>query len=173
MTEVIADWFDTERIIRAAETEDEIGTVLRMHLAIDQLLEFYLSRQITPDLKPYVKMPPNTGQKLAFAAAFGMPIPFVRAMHEVNGIRNKLAHKVKSLTDDIVAQLARQVDSIKEIDESFTPLAKRYIELPIARPGERITFGSGDVRLDFLISTFALMVAASKWFATELDAPNA
>ncbi|MCE3026605.1 hypothetical protein [Salinicola sp. DM10] len=172
MTEVIAEWFDAERLVSAAETEDEIGTVLRMHLAIDQLLESYLDRKITADLKPYIKIPRYTGQKLSFAGAFGMPIPFVRAMHEVNGIRNELAHKIKSLADDRVAQLARQVDRIKEFDENFTSLAQRYIELPRARPGERITFGSGNVRLDFLISSFALLAAASQWLAVQAGAPD-
>lgn len=62
MTEMIPDWFDTDRLIGAAETEDEIGMVLRIHLVIDQLLESYPSRQITADLKPYIKMPHYTGQ---------------------------------------------------------------------------------------------------------------
>lgn len=77
-------------------------------------------------------------------------------MHEVNEIRNDLAHKVKLLTEDRVAKLARQVDRINEIDEFFNPLAKQYIELAIARPGQRITFGAGDVRLDFLFSALVL-----------------
>lgn len=155
--------FKTQHLIGAAETEDEIGTVLRMHLAIDQLLEVYLAHQITEHLKPFIKIPGYTGQKLSFAAAFGMPVPFLKAIHEVNGIRNDLAHKHKSLTKDKVAQLARQVELIKQVDSSFVPLAKRYIELPVARPGERLTFGDGDVRLDFLIATISLLAAASQW----------
>lgn len=169
MTKSNIDWLDTKHLITAAETEDEIGTVLRMHLVIDQLLESYLTHRITAELKPYIKIPRYTGQKLSFAAAFGMPIPFVRAIQEVNGIRNGLAHKVTSLAESSVAQFARQVDLIKEFDDLFVPLAKKYIELPVARPGEKITFGSGDVRLDFLISSLVLLDEMSRWLAVELS----
>lgn len=41
------------------------------------------------------------------------------------------------------------------INAKFTPLEKRYIELPVKRPGERITFGKEGPRIDFIMACTA------------------
>jgi hypothetical protein len=165
--DVVADWFDTEKLIDAAETEDEIGVVLRMHLALEKILNHFLRSRITNELTPYIKVPGYTAQKIALAAAFGMPVPFLAATHEVNRIRNGIAHDGDALAQDKVAQLARQVDTIQSISPSFHPLAKRYIEFSQSQPGKRFTFGTSGVRVDFLIATFALVREMAQWLATQ------
>jgi len=86
--EFIADWFDTGKLIEAAETEDEIGVVLRMHLALDKILNHYLRTRISAERVPYIKIPKYTGQKIPIAAALDLPVPFLAAAHELNRIRN-------------------------------------------------------------------------------------
>jgi hypothetical protein len=163
--DVVADWFDTEKLIDAAETEDEIGVVLRMHLALEKILNHFLRSRIKSELAPYIKVPGYTAQKIALAAAFGLPVPFLAAANEVNRIRNRIAHDGDALAQDNVDQLARQVDTIQSISPSFHPLAKRYIEFSQTKPGKRFSFGASGVRVDFLIATFALVTEMARWVA--------
>ncbi|AEF99017.1 hypothetical protein [Methylomonas methanica] len=156
-------------LIAAAETEDEVGTVLRIHLAVEQVLVWYINHKKATELKPYVKEPREFGNKLSLAAAFGLPVAFVRVIHQINNIRNKLAHGDSELSADQVQELARQVDKLVEIDNSFVPLSKRYIELPVKRPGERMVFGVSGTRLDFLIATMAFYGVAMNWAATQVS----
>lgn len=164
---VVADWFDTEKLIQAAETEDEIGVVLRMHLASDKIFDQYIRFRITSELAPYVKIPTYSAQKIPLAAVMGMPVPFLAAAHELNRIRNGLAHDGGVLTKDKVGQFARQVDSIKNIDASFDPLTKRYVELPRLHPGEKLGFGVAGVRVDFLIASFVLVTTMARWVVAQ------
>lgn len=157
-------------IIAAAETEDEIGTVLRLHLAIEQFLVWYIGHRTTTELIPYVKEPREFGNKLTLAAAFGLPLAFVRAIHQINIIRNKLAHGSSVLDADQLQELARQVGKLVEIDSSFVPLNKRYIELPAKRPGERFIFKECGSRIDFLIAAMALYGTAVMWAALQIGA---
>jgi hypothetical protein len=163
----IKEFQKPDLLIAAAETEDEVGTVLRIHLAIEQVLVWYIKCKITPEFNLYVKEPRDFGSKLSLATAFGLPLAFVRVIHQINKIRNKLAHGDSELSADQLKELARQVDKLVEIDNSFVPLEKRYIELPVKRPGERMLFGASGTRLDFLIASMAFYGVAMKWAAEQ------
>lgn len=147
---------DVEIIIAAAETEDELGCVLRFHLMLESLLSFYLDEKCQGEVGKYAKPPRDFGQKLGMAAAFGIPMQIAAVIHQVNNMRNKLAHGHSPRLDKgDVKQLARLVNLMSAIDPEFTPLEKRYIELPVKRPGERITFGKEGPRIDFLMACTA------------------
>ncbi len=161
----IADSLDFKMFIDAAETEDEIGVVLRMHLAIESLLDRFLGLRITSALAPYIKLPEYSAQKVALAAAFGMPIPFLAAAKEVNRIRNDIAHGRDALTQKKLDQLAEKVDSIQSIHPSFAPLSKRYVEIPRVHPGKKFSFGESNLRIDFLIATSALVGELVQWLS--------
>lgn len=163
----IKDFESPGLLIAAAETEDEVGTVLRIHLIVEQVLVWYIGQRRTAEIVPYVKVPREFGGKLSLSAAFGLPLPLVRVIHQINVIRNKLAHGRANLGADQVQELARQVEKLVELDQSFSPLKNRYIELPVKRPGERIVFGSGETRLDFLIAATAFYSTAIMWVAAQ------
>lgn len=165
----IKEFDSADLLIAAAETEDEIGTVLRIHLAVEKVLVWYLGQRLTTELIPYVKVPREFGGRLSLAAAFGLPLPLVRVIHQINAIRNKLAHGWANMGADQVQELARQVAKLVELDPSFSPLKNRFVELPVKRPGEKIVFGSGGTRLDFLIATMAFYGTAMKWAAIQSD----
>ena len=169
----IKEFNQPDLLIAAAETEDEVGTVLRIHLAVEQTLVWYLEHRRTDGLEPFVKIPRDFGNKLSLAAAFGLPIGFVRVIHQINVIRNKLAHGNLKLGADQVQELARQVDKLVEIDSCFVPLKSRYLELPVTRPGERMPFGTSEVRLNFLMAAMAFYGAVAQWAHTEISAKNA
>ncbi len=160
-----------KEIIAAAETEDEIGTVLRLHLVIEEFLKFYLSRKRIGEIATYTNEPKYFAGKLYLSVAFGLPIPIARVAHQINKIRNNLAHKREGLTINPVdiKELARRVNLLSEIDSSFTPVENQSAELPVKYPGEKIAFGSGGVRTDFLIAVMAYYGFMIRWVVgTEL-----
>ena len=151
-------------LITAAETDDEIGTILRLHLVVEQLLIFHLKRNRIGEIATYAKEPRNFGGKLSLSVAFGLPIPLARIAHHINKIRNKIAHNPEeSINPDDIKELARKVNCLSEIDSSFTPIEKRYVELPAKRPGEKIAFGSDSCRIDFLIAVMGFYSFFLRW----------
>jgi len=153
-----------QTIIAAAETDDELGSVLRLHLAVEQLLVFYIHEKSHGEISKYAKPPRDFGGKLSLATAFGLPIPIARVIYQINIMRNKLAHNPEtSIQDGDLKELSRAVNSLSKIDETFTPVDKRYIELPVKRPGERLSFGAGDNRIDFVIAGLSFYTTATQW----------
>lgn len=153
-----------QTIIAAAETDDELGTVLRLHLAVEQLLVFYIREKSHGEISKYAKSPRDFGGKLSLATAFGLPIPIARAIYQINVIRNKLAHEPDaSIQDGDLKELARAVNSLSEIDKNFTPVEKRYIELAVKRSRERLVFGAGGNRIDFVICAFSFYATTMQW----------
>lgn len=147
---------DVNIIIAAAETEDELGCVLRFHLMLESLLSFYLDEKCQGELGKYAKPPRDFGQKLGMAAAFGIPMQVAAVIYQVNNMRNKLAHGHSPRLDKgDVQQLARLVNLMSAIDPEFTPLEDRYIKLPVKRPGKRITFGTEELQIDFVMACIA------------------
>lgn len=164
----LKEFDNSQLVISAAETEDEIGTVLRMHLVVEQFLAWFIRHRISAELAPYVKEPREFGSKLSLSVAFGLPLALARVIHQINAIRNKLAHGRSALGGDQVDELARQVDKLVEIDAVFAPLARRYVELSAKRPGERMVFGAHGTRVDFLIAAMAFHGVAMKWAAVQI-----
>lgn len=153
-----------QTIIAAAETDDELGSVLRLHLAVEQLLVFYIKEKSHGEISKYAKSPRDFGGKLSLATAFGLPIPIARAIYQINVIRNKLAHDPDALIQDgDLKELARAVNRLSEIDKNFTPVEKRCIELAVKRPGERLVFGAEGNRIDFIISGLAFYATTMQW----------
>ncbi|WP_244868250.1 hypothetical protein [Pseudomonas sp. Cab53] len=153
---------NTEILIAAAETEDEMGCVLRFHLMLERLLTFYLKEKCKGEIAVYAKLPRDFGQKLGLAAAFGLPLPIAAVIHHVNSMRNKLAHGMKTAIDQGDAQqLSRLVNSMSAIEPEFHPVEKRYITIHSMNPDVRIKYGS-EVRTDFLIASFAFWAVSTK-----------
>ncbi|MDQ7981900.1 hypothetical protein QYH69_32270 [Paraburkholderia sp. SARCC-3016] len=148
-------------IIAATETDDEIGCVLRLHLQVEQLLVVFLSMKLKAPVTEYVQEPREFSRKLAFAVAFGFPLPFAAVAKQVNKIRNELAHRDgTSLDERQVKLLGQLVDKLSSMDSKFEPMAKRRMELTEKAPGEVISFGTGNLRADFVLSVLAFLTAA-------------
>ncbi|MFM0058547.1 hypothetical protein PQR64_23275 [Paraburkholderia phytofirmans] len=148
-------------IIAAAETDDEIGCVLRLHLQVEQLLVVYLSTKLKAPITEYVQEPQEFSRKLALAVAFGFPLPFAAVAKQVNRIRNELAHRDgKSLEGPQVKTLGQTVDKLSSMASNFEPMAKRKFELTKKAPGEVVTFGTGNLRVDFALAVFAFLGVA-------------
>ncbi|WP_434657328.1 hypothetical protein J3P96_11925 [Pseudomonas sp. R3-56] len=151
-------------LIAAAETDDEIGCVLRIHLMVEQFLTVYVREKRQPELKAFVSSPREFGQKLAYSTAFGLPLPIAAVAHQINNIRNKMAHNMdQSFNDGDIQQLARLVNQMSDVDLSFTPVEKRTISLSLKRPGETLTYTTEGNRIKFLISSLSFWGTALRW----------
>lgn len=69
---------NSNAIIAAAETDDEIGTVLRSHLIVEQFVKYFLKRKRVGEIKTYTIEPSTFAGKLSLSVAFGLPIPLAR-----------------------------------------------------------------------------------------------
>jgi len=157
-----------QTIIAASETEDELGSVLRLHLAVEQLLVFYIKEKSSGEISKYAKLPRDFGGKLSLAAAFGLPLPIVRTIYQLNIIRNKLAHNPDtSIQSGDIKELSRVVNSLSEIDNNFVSVEKCYIELAVRYPGERLSFGAQGNRVDFVIAGVIFYASAMQWLIND------
>lgn len=163
---------DFSLLIAAAETEDEIGSVLRIHLIFEKVLEVYLNSCIVGDAVRYVKMPRDFGAKLGLAVAYGIPVPIAAVIHQLNVMRNKLAHPKggSSIQQGDIEQLARMVNGLVAIDPSFKPVERRYLELPQARPGVQSRYGEQGLRVDFIISGMSAFYTTTEWLLRDIEA---
>lgn len=160
----------TEILICAAETEDDMGCVLRFHLMLERLLSFYLKEKCNGEIAIYAKSPRDFGQKLGLAAAFGLPLPIAAVINQVNKMRNKLAHgKNTAIDKGDVQQLSRLVNLMSNIDPEFHPVEKRYITIHSRNPDEKIGYGTGELRIDFLIASFAFWAVSTKSLIMEFS----
>lgn len=167
--EEVQGLWDAGVIIKSAETEDEIGCVLRVHIYLERFLTFFLKEHLVGDVGVIIKNVNDFKPKLAFCTAFGMPTYIGMVLHQINGIRNKLAHgKLEALDKGDVQQLGRQVDAMLLAMGDNAPLSKLYIELPLIYPGERIQFGQKSLRVDFMMCSMMVLKQITHWLSTEV-----
>lgn len=150
-------------LLAAAETDDEIGAVLRAHLLTEQFLSWFIESKATGDLAKFLKVPRDFKAKLTLAVALGLPTVFAGVANQLNVVRNDLAHRMDVLDASQVEEFARQVDRIVTYDTGFKPLKKRFVELPVKRPGVKIAFGDEGPRTDFVIAVFAFLGSILLW----------
>ncbi|WP_337921845.1 hypothetical protein [Vibrio cholerae] len=152
-------------IVLAAETEDELGTVLRIHWVLEELLDVFLSSKTKGGIAKIVKIPRDFGMKLSLSTAFGLPLSLALVIHQFNVIRNKLAHaKSECINTGDLKQLVRLIENIDSTDAEFTPIKNRYIEFPTKRPEQKLAFGEHGNRVDFVITFFVFYCFLEKWF---------
>lgn len=153
--------YDT--LYAAVETEDEMGCVLRFHLMVENLLVFYLKQKCQGEVAVYAKVQREFGQKLGLAAAFGLPLPIAAVIHQVNAMRNKLAHGAKAAIDPgDVQQLTRLVNNMSKIDPHLLPPERVTLESPQKNPGKKMKYGTEGPRVDFLIAGLAFWGSATR-----------
>ncbi|MFJ4343698.1 hypothetical protein [Pseudomonas sp. NPDC089401] len=151
-------------MIAAAETDDEMGTVIRLHGIIEGLVSFYIKEMSQGEIAKYAKEPREFGAKLGLATAFGLPLPIARVVHQINIIRNKLAHTPETpINTGDMKELARKANGLSEIFPDFSNMDRRYITINLKSPDEKLLFGKHGNRIDFIIIGFAFHTAMTQW----------
>nr|WP_147310377.1 hypothetical protein [Cupriavidus taiwanensis] len=148
MDRVSKNLSNPEVIIKGAETDDEIGTVLRMHLLIESVIRFYVTHHPS---RPSVK-DNFTFFKLAnMARAIGMPAEVIETALQINKIRNRLAHDINAkMSSEELEELAMRFDSIGAVFGNWVPLKRRYVDIASLGKG-KLTYGSESLRVDYFL----------------------
>lgn len=164
---------DIHLLWQAAETEDDIGAVLRCHLLTEKFLIWFLDTKLSKQLRVYIKEPREFGGKLSLAVALGLPLPFAAVAKQLNNIRNDLAHRPSGLDPSQVEQLGREVEGLKAVDPSIDkPITEHWMQVPAKNRGQRYTYGEGSPRNDFCIAAMWFLALAVKWSAAQSAGNN-
>jgi len=141
-----------EQLLGGLETDDPIGSVLRLHLQAERLIEIFLKGTITPDMAEVFNVPQQFNHKVAIATALGLPKEISLAAQELNSLRNKIAHRAGKIIE------AGDVDKLLAKAESFrvalfpkeAPIADCSIRVHVLG-GEKIKYGTKGPNWDFKI----------------------
>ncbi|MGY8635816.1 hypothetical protein RAD15_25425 [Bradyrhizobium sp. 14AA] len=96
---------DTARMLRAIDTPDDIGAVVRLHFEIDRALEHIVTTMVPAAQHLQHRF---MDQRIRFLRALGLPEVRIEPAKVLNTIRNDFAHREKeSLT-------AGDVDALEE-----------------------------------------------------------
>lgn len=159
--------FSQEELIRAFETEDVVGCVLRIHLHVEKLLVVALQSSINPQIaKVITSVPQNFSNKVQLAAAFGVPVEICLAALDLNALRNKIGHNLgQLLPPQDVLKLAGKIDAFRAAFFPEDPtVMESAIELFSTGSGKR-QFGDGEAIWDFKIASGLLNGWMLKYWA--------
>ena len=158
-----------EEFIRAAETEDELGCVLRMHLCLEQFLDKFIEEMVAPASGKSQSKNLTFSRKLKLSVSYGLADPLAEAISLINQIRNKFAHERGTvLSEEDSQKIADLVDKVAVLPgKKEPPVRDRWIELCVTKPGEKLGFGKHGARIDFVLASSALLRCASGWMVVE------
>lgn len=148
----VGELISVEQLISAFETDDVIGCVLRLHLAFERLVEFYINSSASKEQIKFIEKTNEFSEKLKRAVLLGLPLKVAEVGKQLGQIRNKVAHEQNSINRHRLDNLIVLVDSMLLDSPSPEPVSKNKLELFVKMPGEIITLGSHGDMYDFMIT---------------------
>jgi hypothetical protein len=148
----VSELLSPEKVIAACETEDELGCVLRLHLAFERLVEFYIRHSATSEQIKFIEKTNEFGEKLKRAVLLGLPLSVAEVGKQLGQIRNKVAHEQNPINRHRLDNLIILVDRMMLDSPSPQPVSKRKLQLFMKKPGEAILLGSHGDMYDFIIA---------------------
>lgn len=148
----VSELLSLEGMIAACETEDELGCVLRLHLAFERLVEFYIKHSASPEQMRFIEKTNEFGEKLKRAVLLGLPLSVAEVGKQLGQIRNKVAHEQNPINRHRLDNLIVLVDRMLLDSPSPQPVSKRKLQLFVKKPGEVIILGSHGDMYDFIIA---------------------
>jgi len=107
---------DTGRMIRAMETDDDVGAIVRLHFEVDRALAHVISAMI-PNAEHlnhnYME------QRIRFLSALGLPETRIHPARILNEIRNRFAHKEKEIF--VPQDISRLRDAVETLYQRKIP----------------------------------------------------
>lgn len=153
LMEILAN---SETIIEAVETEDELGTILRLHMYLETMLSLYLSEMLSDEEGGFIGKIQMFANKLNFAVACHLPIPYAHVFNKVNEIRNKSAHRINhSLNPAEVKELAKLVNGLSVLNNELKPVETQYIGITKFGENHKAMYGE-NLRFDFIMCCLTL-----------------
>lgn len=138
----VSELLSPEKMIAACETEGELGCVLRIHLAFERLVEFYIEHSASPEQIKFIEKTNEFGEKLKRAVLLGLPLSVAEVGKQLGQIRNKVAHEQNPINRHRLDNLIVLVDRMLLDSPSPQPVAKRKLQLFVKKPEEVIVLGS-------------------------------
>jgi hypothetical protein len=151
----VSELLSPEKMIAACETEDELGCVLRLHLAFERLVEFYINHSASPEQIKFIEKTNEFGEKLKRAVLLGLPLSVAEVGKQLGQIRNKVAHEQDPINRHRLDNLIVLVDRMLLNSPSPQPVSKRKLQLFVKKPGQVIVLGSHGDMYDFIIAAGA------------------
>lgn len=148
----VSELLSPEKMIAACETEDELGCVLRLHLAFERLVEFYIKHSASPEQMRFIEKTNEFGEKLKRAVLLGLPLSVAEVGKQLGQIRNKVAHEQNPINRHRLDNLIVLVDRMLLDSPSPQPVSKRKLQLFVKKPREVIVLGSHGDMYDFIIA---------------------
>ncbi|HCN5210835.1 hypothetical protein [Leclercia adecarboxylata] len=110
-----------------AENEDELGSVLRIHLLSERMLEAWIAARIevedlfTSISSEKLNFKINYVNKLALAKKLGFNTAACTMLAKINSLRNKFAHShdCAPIDDSVIATMKQALDSIPKHEKIF------------------------------------------------------
>ncbi|WP_145510907.1 hypothetical protein [Yersinia kristensenii] len=162
-------FIDTNIIIKAVATDDEIGVLLRFHLIAEQILTEFLNRKINSG--EINKVPRLFGEKIKKAKATGMPVETCRAISVLNEMRNDIAHITDGvicdeISDSRMHELKLAVSELPRVKSDAGSIDKLFVSLPPKSGDKRYVVGDGKIT-DLIIFAMNLIADAVTFLDSE------
>ncbi|BCB60426.1 hypothetical protein HaloA020_11270 [Halomonas sp. A020] len=168
--------FRYERILKLVNVNDDIATVLRLHLVIENILELWVSKATQhPEILAHGRF--SFAHKLALAEGSGLPQDLAKAYGHINKVRNQIAHaKTEELSDAQVESMAALTDNIVTGIKENDDLKVRKLHLGIGGilpSGEAATqqleYATSSNRIKLIIAGCILLTKSVALFTSELS----
>ncbi|MGE4879076.1 hypothetical protein [Yersinia enterocolitica] len=137
-------------IIAVSETDDNLGSVLRVHLLSEMFLEAFICSSVGNkelfDPKPLDKVRFNLtySNKLKLALKLGLPTPIFKAMDTLNDLRNGFAHNLgqSEIKDSYLESMISHINKIEGTGD-----------LPLSEQGAQFFNKDGTVRARYFLES--------------------
>lgn len=161
--EIVLDGLlDFQTLVQACETEDEVGYVLRLHLAFERMIEFYISKSATPEMLSFAEKEKEFSRKVECAVFLWLPLTIANVARCIGQIRNKVAHELKLFNRHKHEHLIKLVDEgLVHCLEGRKKLSDYKIELVENSLGVVVQLGTHGDRYDFIVAGAAALHCSS------------
>ncbi|WP_445511922.1 hypothetical protein [Salinicola sp. V024] len=168
--------FRYERILKLVNVNDDIATVLRLHLVIENILDLWVSKATQhPEILAHGRF--SFAHKLALAEGSGLPKDLAKAYGHINKIRNQIAHaKTEELSDSQVESMASLTDNIRTKIKENDSLKVKELHLGVggtSPSGENVTqqveYIASSNRIKLIIAGCILLTKSVALFTSELS----
>ncbi len=131
------------QFIKATTSDDDIGTVLRIHLYLERVLEAWVACATENKDIFAGKINISFSTKLQLAKNFGMPLDISSALETINTIRNKFSHSIEN--DELTEENIIKLENIL-INTQYHEKAIKLKETVVVSVGKRRKYNELDPR---------------------------
>ncbi|MFP7326897.1 hypothetical protein [Serratia marcescens] len=132
------------QFVKATKSDDDIGTVLRIHLYLERVLEAWTACATENNKIFDGKININFVTKLQIAKNFGMPNDISSAIEEINRIRNKFSHNIEN--DEITEQNISKLESILQTTQ-YHEMSPLLVDSIVILQGREIAYKDMSLKL--------------------------